>query len=99
MCDHNNLALALLADGHRVAQVANAVINLDLVVQELLKSIGIEDLIGSRLRGIDHKLIVGESLANSRLSSRAELTYLVRDLHLLLGSSGFLDITELFSAY
>lgn len=56
MCDNNDLSLALLGDLHDVAEITGAVLDLDLVVQELLKSSDVEDLVGGRLGSIDHEL-------------------------------------------
>ena len=43
--NHLDLALALLAYLHNVAEVPNATIDLDLVVEELLEGGDVEDLI------------------------------------------------------
>ena len=56
MRNNLNLALSLLADLYYITQISNAVVDLDLVVQELLKSGDIEDLVGSGLRSIDDEL-------------------------------------------
>lgn len=56
MCDYNDLSLALLGYLHDVAEVTGAVLDLDLVVQELLKSSDVEDLVGGRLGSVDHEL-------------------------------------------
>ena len=51
-----DLSLTLLADLHDIAQVTDAPFDFDPVVKKLLKSRDIEDLVGSRLRGIDDEL-------------------------------------------
>lgn len=45
MCDDLDLPFTLLADLNRVAQITHAVIDLDLVVEELLESGDVEDLV------------------------------------------------------
>ena len=56
MCHDLNLALTLLADLHRVAQVADSAIDLNAVVKELLKGSHVEDLVRRWLGGIDGEL-------------------------------------------
>lgn len=56
-----DLAVTLLGDLDLVAEVADAALNLDLLVQELLESRDIEDLVGSRLGGVDDELESGHS--------------------------------------
>lgn len=56
MGDDLNLAVTLLGDLDGIAEVANAAVNLDLLVQELLESRDIEDLVAGRLRGVDDEL-------------------------------------------
>lgn len=51
-----NLPFTLLANLDRVAQVAYAVVDLDLVMQELLKGGNVEDLVRGRLGGVDDEL-------------------------------------------
>jgi hypothetical protein len=53
---NDDLALTLLGDLDNVAEGTGATLNLDLVVQELLERGNVEDLVGSRLGGIDHEL-------------------------------------------
>ena len=57
MCDNLNLPIALLADLHGIAEVAHSVVDLYLVVQELLESGDVEDLIGGGLGGINNELL------------------------------------------
>ena len=45
MGNHLNLALALLADLHRVTQIPNAAIDLDFVMEEFFESRDVEDFI------------------------------------------------------
>lgn len=45
MCDDLDLPFTLLADLNRVAQITHAVIDLDLVVEELLEGGDVEDLV------------------------------------------------------
>lgn len=56
MRDHLDLAVALLANLHGVAEVADAVVDFDLVVEELFKSADIEDFVCGGLRGVDDVL-------------------------------------------
>lgn len=56
MRDDLDLAVPLLADLHGIAQVVHAVVDLDLVVQELLEGGDVEDLVGRGLRGVDDEL-------------------------------------------
>lgn len=56
MGNNLNLAITLLANLHRIAEISNAVIDLDLIVQEFLKGGDIEDLVRSRLGGVDDVL-------------------------------------------
>lgn len=58
MRDNVDLALTLLGDGDSIAEVAGAALNLDLVVKELLERSSVEDLVGRRLGGVDHKLLM-----------------------------------------
>lgn len=56
MGDDLNLAIADLGDLDGVAEVANAALNLDLVVKELLEGGDIEDLVGGGLGSVDDVL-------------------------------------------
>lgn len=56
MRHHLDLALALLADLDGVAEVADAVVHFDLVVQKLLEGGDVEDLVGRGLGGVDDEL-------------------------------------------
>lgn len=62
MCNNLNLPITLLADLDGVAKIAHSVIDLYLVVQELLESGDIEDLIGGGLGGIDDELFHSASV-------------------------------------
>lgn len=68
MGDNDDLALTLLGDDNGVTEVGDTTLNLDLVVKELLESGDVEDLVGSRLGGVDHKLL-GDLLLLSTLDS------------------------------
>jgi hypothetical protein len=54
--DDLNLALALLGDLDGLAEVADAPVDLDLLVQELLEGRDIEDLVAGGLGGVDDEL-------------------------------------------
>ena len=56
MCNDFNLPFTLLANLNRVAQIAYAIIDFDLVVQELLKGRNVEDLVRGGLGGVDDEL-------------------------------------------
>lgn len=51
-----DLAVAGLADGDVVAQVVGAALDLDAVLQELLKGRHVEDLVAGRLLRVDDEL-------------------------------------------
>lgn len=53
VCDDLDLSTTALRDGDVIAQVAGAALDLDAVVQELLKGGQIEDLVADRLAGVD----------------------------------------------
>lgn len=54
-----DLAVTLLGDLDGLAEVADAALDLDLVLQELLEGVDIEDLVGGRLGGVDDELRAG----------------------------------------
>jgi hypothetical protein len=58
-----DLAVALLLDHNIVAQVVGAALNLDAVLEELLESGDIEDLVIGRLGGVDDELKRNATLA------------------------------------
>lgn len=60
MGDDLDLAVTDLGDLDGLAQVADAALDLDLLVQELLESGDIEDLVAGGLRGVDDELQQGE---------------------------------------
>lgn len=68
MSDNDDLSLSLLGDVDDVSEVSGAALNLDLVVQELLESSDIEDLVGSGLGSVDDEL-EGDLLLLSSLNS------------------------------
>ena len=51
-----NLSVSLLGDLNDVAEVSNAAVDLDLVLEELLKRGDVEDLVGCGLGGVDDVL-------------------------------------------
>ena len=57
MGDNLDLALASLADLDEVAEVSGAALDLDAVVEELLKGGGVEDLVVDGLRAVDDVLL------------------------------------------
>ena len=56
VCNDFNLPFTLLANLDRVAQIPYAIVDLDLVVQELLKGRDVEDLVRGGLGGVDDEL-------------------------------------------
>ena len=52
-----DLAVADLLDGDGIAEVADAAVDLDLVLQELLEGGRVEDLVAGGLRGVDDELL------------------------------------------
>ena len=58
MCNDLNLSVALLAYLYGIPQIANAIIDLYFIVQELLEGRDIEDLVGGGLGGIDDELYI-----------------------------------------
>lgn len=60
--DDLDLAITLLGDLDDVAKVAGAALNLDAVVEELLESLDVEDLVVDGLRAVDDELL-GDLLA------------------------------------
>jgi len=57
VCDDLDLAIADLADGDVIAQVARAALDLDAIVQELLEGGEVEDFVGDGLRAVDCVLV------------------------------------------
>ena len=82
MRDNDNLPLTLLGDLDDVAKVAGAAVHLDLVVEELLETGGVEDLVGRGLGRVDHELRNRVSLFRGAQAGIKK--YLVRDLLLLI---------------
>ena len=57
MRHHLDLPIPRAIDLHDLAQIADPVVHLDLVVQELLKRGDVEDLVRGRLRRVDDELL------------------------------------------
>lgn len=53
-----DLAITRLLDNDVIAQVVGAALNLDVVLEELLKGRDVEDLVARRLRSVDDELQV-----------------------------------------
>lgn len=62
MSNDLDLAITLLGDLDDVAKVAGAALNIDAVVEELLKGLDVEDLVVDGLRAVDDELL-GDLLA------------------------------------
>ena len=56
VCDNLNLALGLLGDGDGVSEVSGATLDLDTLVEELLKGLDVENLVVHWLRAVDDEL-------------------------------------------
>lgn len=77
-----DLALALLADLDRLAEVIGAAVDLDPVVQELLKSRDVEDLVRCRLRRVDDELFANSASLSCRAQGVPDpIVALVPDAH------------------
>lgn len=70
--NNDNLAVALLGDDNLVAEVADAALNLDALVQKLLERIDVEDLVLSRGAAVDDKLLAGLALGGGLLRPELE---------------------------
>ena len=57
MRNNLNLSIADLLDLYNIAQVSNTAVDLDLVLEELLKGRDVEDLVAGGLRGVDDELV------------------------------------------
>lgn len=53
-----NLSIARLGDLNVIAEVTDAALDLDAVVQELLEGGDVEDLVAGRLGGVDNELLI-----------------------------------------
>lgn len=63
MRDDLNLSIPLLADRNGVAQVADAVVNLDLLMQEFLEGGDVKDFVRGWLGRIDDELCKSRSVS------------------------------------
>jgi hypothetical protein len=89
--DDLDLALASLGDDDGVAKVANAAIDLDLVLEELLEGGGVEDLVASGLLSVDDELGgMSAFLPRDREGEYGRVAYLLGDLGLLALRAGLL---------
>lgn len=57
MSDDLDLALTDLGDGNDITKVSGAAVNLDLVLEELLESGDVEDLVRRWLGSVDDELL------------------------------------------
>jgi len=89
-----DLAIAGLLDFHNITEVSDTAVDLDLVLEELLESGDIEDLVAGGLRSVDDELAVRVSpqcpncnIGKEERERREGVAYLLRHLGLLaLGS-------------
>lgn len=56
MRNNLDLSIALLADRNRVAQISNAIINLDLIMEKFLECRDVKDFVRGWLGGVDDEL-------------------------------------------
>jgi hypothetical protein len=95
-----DLSIALLRDGNGVAKVASASLDLDAVVQELLKGLDVEDLVVDGLRAVDDELCRLLAPVLHRICAcSVTVTYLLGDLLALLRRRGFLLHVAKYLAY
>lgn len=66
MGNNFNLAITLLANLYRIAEIANAIVDFDLVVKEFFKGGDIEDLVRGRLGCVDDILYTQKKKKNSQ---------------------------------
>ena len=66
MGNNFNLAITLLANLYRIAEIANAIVDLDLVVEEFFKGGDIEDLVRGRLGCVDDILYTPKTKKTSQ---------------------------------
>jgi hypothetical protein len=71
-----DLSITLLGDLDNVAKVTGAALDLDAVVQELLESLDVEDLVVDGLRAVDDELL-GDLLALLRAGGGLLLHYVL----------------------
>lgn len=67
MSNDLNLAIGDLGDDNGVAELTNATVDLDLLVQELLEGRDVEDLVVNGLRGVDDELKPGKQVSSCAL--------------------------------
>ena len=76
MCHNLNLAIPGLGDAYGVAQVANAIFDLDLIVKKFFEGRDIEDLVANRLGTVDSVLqesqSTGETCGRDALDSETQ---------------------------
>lgn len=100
MGDDLDLAVTDLGDLDGLAEVADAALNLDLLVQELLEGGDIEDLVARGLRGVDDELKTKGGPISDCTKPRGNngytlsKTHLLRRLRALLGASLLLFVPK-----
>lgn len=91
MANNLDLAISNLRDRDLIAQVTSSALNLDLLVQELLESRQIEDLVAYWLRAVDGVLSTCQRSTSPSGPQDCDMqlvvTYLLGDLSLLNFSS------------
>jgi hypothetical protein len=85
-----NLSLSLLGDLDDVAEISDAAVNLNFVLEEFLESRDIEDLVTGGLRSIDDELYHSEIVILMISKTMVVEAYLLRHLGLLALRTGFL---------
>ena len=90
MSKHNNFPIALLRDLNDISKVADAAINLDLVVEEFLELTDIEDFVAGRTGSIDYELSRSIIIIPQGGRIGKVRNYLMRNLSRLRSFCGFL---------
>ena len=70
MSNDLNLSLTGLGDLNDIAKVSNATVDLNFVLEELLKGGDVENLVGCGLRSVDDVLLLDQSYSNQLFTSQ-----------------------------
>jgi hypothetical protein len=69
VCNDLDLSITLLGDLDDIAEVTSAALDLDAVVQELLESLDVENLVVDGLRAVDDELQMNLSIQTRHAQS------------------------------
>lgn len=75
MADHLDLAISSLGDRDLVTQVASSALDLNLIVEELLESAQIKDLIADWLRAVDGVLYLVSKMTYTGWKYKSSLSW------------------------